>query len=607
MSKDNSKAFVFYGILIFIGLVFIIKLVQLQLTSDYYLIQAERNGSTEITLYPVRGAIYDRNGKLIVYNDVVYDLSLVPMKAKDFDTMSLCKILKIDKEEYIERMLKASKYSRRKISLFYKHLDTRTYSIIQENLQHFPGFIIEHKTDRKYKFNGLSHVLGYVSEVSERTVNENSYYKPGDLIGETGVEKSYEEFLRGKKGVRVVLRDRFNLEKGSFADGMYDTMPIAGEDLYLSIDLDLQEMAEKFLENKKGSIVAIDPKTGEVLCLANSPAYDPNMLTGAERNSNFPKLLRDPIKPLYNRALKAPYPPGSTFKTVQSLIGRQEQVVFPDTRYSCFGGYRMGGRTVGCHGHANPVNLQYSIHTSCNGYYCHIFRLIVDNPKYKNISEGLDAWVRYLNSFGIGQLTGIDIPGESKGILPSPALYEKIFGKNWKSSNIISIAIGQGEVGMTPLQLANMCATIANKGYYITPHVVKGIGNEKTAPSVASEINYTMVDSMYFEFLINSMNLVYKPGGTAWWTAIPGIELCGKTGTAQNPHGKDHSVFIGFGPREDPKIAVAILIENGGFGATWAAPMTSLIMERYITGSDKTSKPDMYKRMLNPVIPPTVK
>lgn len=603
MSRETSfKATVFYGILVLIGLVFLIKIASLQLFEESYLRQALRNSSTEITIYPVRGTIYDRNGKLIVYNDYVYDLAVIPIKTAPFDTVELAGILEIDTATLAQSLRKAAIYSRRKPSVIAKNLSTIAYSVLQENLFRFPGFIIENKTDRKYKVHGLAHVLGYVSEVNENDLAEDPYYKPGDLKGVTGIERSYEVELRGKKGVRVMIVDKHNMEKGAFADGMYDSLPTPGKDLYTSIDLDLQELAEQFLANKTGSIVAIAPQTGEILCLANSPAYDPNELTGPERNKNFRRLIMDPRKPLYNRSLKAPYPPGSTFKTVQALIGQQEEVLFPHTSYSCYGGYALGNRKVGCHAHGNPVNMKYSIQTSCNAYYCHVFRTIVDNPKYASVSEGLEAWIAHLHTFGIGVITGVDIFGESKGILPSSERYARVFGKRWRSANVISVAIGQGEVGLTPLQMANMCATIANRGYYIRPHVVRYIGREQTVQPADLQRKYTSVDTGYFRAIVEAMASVYQPGGTAFWASIPGIELCGKTGTAQNPHGKDHSVFIGFGPKENPQIAVAILIENGGFGATWAAPMASLIMERYIKQSKETAKPDMLNRMLLPVL-----
>lgn len=606
-NQNNFKIWVYYGALVVVGIVFIYKVAVLQLfKGEDYLKQALRNSSAEITLHPVRGTIYDRNGKLIVYNDYVYDLLVVPIKTEQFDTIALCRILGMDTAELKSKLQKARSFSSRKPALIAKNLSTPAYSILQENLFLFPGFYIENKTDRKYKVTGMAHVLGYTSEVTKEDIEKDRYYKQGDFIGVTGIEKSYEKELRGNNGVRVMIVDKHNIEKGNFADGVYDTEPTPGQDLFTSIDLDLQELAEELLANKTGSIVAINPKTGEVLCIANSPAYDPNELTGPERNKNFRKLLLDPKKPLFNRALKAPYPPGSTFKPVEALIGLQEGIITPQTTFSCYRGYVLGNRKVGCHAHASPVNLRYSIQTSCNAYYCHIFRNIVDNPKYANVSEGLNAWIAHLNTFGIGSYIDIDIPGESKGILPSVKLYTRVFGKNWRSSNVVSIGIGQGEVGVTPLQMANFTAIIANGGYYIRPHVVKYIGRNKAHRPENLQRHYVSVDTAYFPLIIEAMNFVYQPGGTAFWASIPGLNLCGKTGTAQNPHGKDHSIFVGFGPKEDPQIAVAVVIENGGFGATWAAPIASLIMERYIKQSKETAKPDMYKRMLNPVTPAVV-
>ncbi|MCO6495954.1 MAG: penicillin-binding protein 2 [Bacteroidetes bacterium] len=603
MSKQTSnKLWVFYSILIAVGLVFLYRITVLQLfKGEDYLKQALRNSSTEITLHPVRGTIYDRNGKLIVYNDYVYDLLVVPIKTESFDTLELCRILEIDTSELEQKLRKAKSFSSRKPSLVAKNLSTPAYSVLQENLFRFPGFYIESKTDRKYKVKGMAHVLGYTSEVNKNDIENDPYYKQGDLIGVTGIEKSYEKELRGKNGVRVMIVDKHNIEKGNFADGFYDTEPIPGQDLFTTIDLNLQELAETFLSNKTGSIVAIEPATGEVLCIANSPGYDPNELSGPERNKNFRKLLVDPKKPLFNRALKAPYPPGSTFKPIQALIGLQEGVITPQTAFPCYRGYILGNRKVGCHAHASPVNLKYSIQTSCNAYYCYLFRDIVDNPIYSNVSEGLNAWIAHLNTFGLGILTDIDIPGESKGILPSVNLYKRVFGKNWRSSNVISVGIGQGEVGVTPLQMANYTAIIANRGYFIRPHVVKYVGRNKARKPSNLQKHNVSIDTSYFPLIVDAMNLVYQPGGTAFWSSIPGLNLCGKTGTAQNPHGNDHSIFIGFGPKDNPKIAIAVIIENGGFGATWAAPIASLLMERYLKQSNETAKPEMYKRMLNPV------
>jgi penicillin-binding protein 2 len=598
---SSRKVYVFYFLAALVTGVFIYRVGRLQLTSDEYYLKALRNSSAEIIRMPVRGTILDRDGQLIVYNDYTYDLVVIPIKTAAFDTSELCEILHIKPEVLQEKLQTAARFNRRKPSIIAKRLDPVTTALLQEKTYLYPGFYVEPKTERKYKTNGMAHILGYVNEVSKSDISEDTFYRMGDPIGVTGIEKTYEKYLRGTKGVNVVIVDKFNMQKGNFLDGLYDVEPIPGDDLHTSIDMSLQSLAEAFLANKTGSIVAIHPSTGEILCLANSPAYDPNLLTGAYRNENYKSLIQDPRVPLFNRALKSPYPPGSTFKTVQALIGQQEEVLNPNTLHSCYGGYQLGNRKVGCHAHANPVNLKYSLQTSCNAYYCHVFRNIVDHPKHGSVMSGLETWIAHLNTFGIGVLTGVDIAGESPGYLPSLKLYAKRFGPKWKSANVVSVAIGQGEVSMTPLQMANMCAIIANKGYYIRPHVVRYIGRNKEKTPEHLEKRYVSVQKEYFDIVIEGMNAAYK-GGTAFWASIPGLDLCGKTGTAQNPHGKDHSVFIGFGPKEDPQIAVAILIENGGFGATWAAPMASLIMERFIKGDTITAKPEMMQRMFKPVM-----
>lgn len=598
--ERNNRLFVLLGVLLIIGIIFTLRLYFLQVvdTSNYY--KAQAYGSNDITLYPARGTIVDRNGKLMVYNDAAYDLMVVPQKAKDFDKAFLCRELMLDTNDFNKRLKKAAKYNPREASVIYKNLPFYLYTRLQEIIYQFPAFYIETKIDRRYNINGAAHLLGYMGEVTEKHLEEDKYYKPGDIKGITGMEKSYEYYLRGKKGRKVVLVDKFSKQQGSFAGGKFDSLPGAGQNIISSIDLDLQEFGEKLLANKIGSIVAIEPASGEVLTIVNSPNYDPNLLVGQQRNKNFSALLLDPSKPLFNRALKAPYPPGSTFKTVQALIGLQEGVLTPDTKYPCHGGYRMGSITVGCHPHASPLDLKNSITKSCNAYYCFVYRSILDNPAYGSVPAAYVKWTQYLNSFGIGIKTGIDLPEESSGIVKKPGYFERVFGKNWRSSNVVSMSIGQGEIGLTPLQMANVAAILANKGYFYTPHVVKAIGDMRTLPAEFRKRRYTMIHTSHFDTVIAGMAKVCIPGGTAGHTGIPGIEICGKTGTAQNPHGKDHSIFIAFAPRENPKIAICVIVENGGFGADYAAPIANLIIERYLASDRKvpTAKPDMLGRML---------
>lgn len=598
--EKNNRFYVFIGVIIFIGIVFISRLFYLQIvdTSNYY--KAQSYGSNDITIYPARGTVVDRFGKLMVYNDAVYDLMVVPQKAKNFDKAFLCQELLIDTIEFNKRLKKASKYNPREASVIYKNLPFHLYTRMQEIIYQFPAFYIETKIDRRYNIKGAAHLLGYMGEVNEKQLEQDKYYKPGDIKGITGLEKSYEFYLRGKKGRKVVLVDKFSKQQGSFAGGKFDSLPIAGQNIISAIDFDLQQFGEQLLSNKIGSIVAIEPSTGEVLSIVNSPNYDPNLLVGQQRNKNFGRLLLDPIKPLFNRALKAPYPPGSTFKTVQALIGLQEGVLTPDTRYPCHGGYHMGSITVGCHPHASPLDLRNSITKSCNAYYCFVYRSILDNPKYNSVQDAYVKWTQYLNSFAIGVNTGIDLPEESPGIVKKPTYFEKEFGKNWRSSNVISMSIGQGQIGLTPLQMANIAAVIANKGYFYTPHIVRSIGDNNFIPPEFKKRRYTMIDAHHFDTIIAGMAKVCLPGGTAGRSGIPGIEICGKTGTAQNPHGEDHSIFIAFAPRENPKIAICVIVENGGFGATYAAPIANLMIERYLA-KDRTApslKPDMLKNML---------
>jgi penicillin-binding protein 2 len=600
MGKSN-RLYVLIGVLFLIGIIFVSRLFYLQIvdTSNYY--KAQAYGSNDITIYPSRGTIVDRFGKLMVYNDAAYDLMVVPRKAVHVDKEFLCKELGIDTIEYNKRLKKASRYNPREPSVLYKNLSFKLYVRLNEIIHNFPAFYIETKIDRRYNIKGAAHLLGYMGEVSEKQLQNDKYYKPGDIKGITGIEKSYEFYLRGKKGRKVVLVDKFSKQQGSFANGKFDSVPIPGMNIISSIDIDLQEFGELLIANKTGSIVAIEPSTGEVLSIVNNPNYDPNLLVGQTRNKNFRSLLLDPSKPLFNRALKAPYPPGSTFKTIQALIGLQEGVLYPETRYPCHGGYRMGSIKVGCHAHASPLDLKSSITKSCNAYYCHVYRSILDNPAYPSVQDAYVKWTQYLSSFGIGVKTGIDLPEESKGIIKPTQYFERVFGKNWRSSNVISMSIGQGEVGLTPLQMANLAAIIANKGFFYTPHVVRSIGDDRFLPSEFKEKRFTMVEAKYFDTIIAGMAKVCLPGGTASHTSIDGIEICAKTGTAQNPHGKDHSVFIAFAPRENPKIAICVIIENGGFGASYAAPIANLMIERYLSKdrSQPSSKPEMLKRMLN--------
>jgi len=567
-----------------------------------YTASATNNVMRLITDYPSRGLIYDRKGKLLVYNEPVYDLMITPRQAKNLDTLELCRLIGISKEEYIEKFNKSKAYSAYKASIFEKQLSVETYATLQEKLYKYPGFYVEARTLRKYPLPIAAHLFGYIGEVDTSITRKDPYYKDGDYIGKSGIEKSYEEYLRGSRGVRRVMVDVFNREKGSFQNGKYDTASIAGDNLKLSIDGDLQLYGEELMRNKVGSVVAIEPSTGEILCMVSSPAYDPNLLVGRSRTKNYVALLQNPYKPLFNRSQMATYPPGSTFKLVMALLAQQEQTLFPETRYPCHGGYPLGGGKPKCHPHSSPLDLKTSIAQSCNSYYSYVFRSVIDNKKYKNTEDAFAAWKRNIEKFGIGIRLPADLPNVLKGSTPSIPYYNKYFGKGqWRSSTIISLGIGQGELGITPLQNANIIAGIANRGYYYTPHVVKAIGDEMYLPEEFREKHFMGVDRKYYDIVIDGMESVVE-SGTAASTKIKGIIVCGKTGTAQNPHGKDHSMYVAFAPRNNPKIAIAVSVENSGFGSQWAAPIASLLIEKYLT--DSITRPEMDKRMREGVILP---
>jgi penicillin-binding protein 2 len=598
---NSRKKYLFFAILIALFILMVGRLFSLQIATDKYYLSSIKNVANEVTLYADRGIVYDRNGELLVYNDVVYDLAVEKRKVrKDLDTVALCKILKMDTAEFAKKMGSIRVYIPHP---FMKDLPQDIYVPLQENIDKFEGFILEQKTDRRYKHSLAAHILGYTGEVSDRELKDDAYYQLGESIGKTGLEAEYEKYLRGYKGVKVVIRDSRQIERGSYKAGALDSAPIAGRVVYSSIDFYLQEMAEKMLSNKIGSIVAIEPSTGEILALANSPTYELNKMIGSSRTKNYIALLRDPNKPFFNRAIKARYPPGSTFKTVQALIGLQQGIVENESTYPCYGGYRMGRLKVGCHAHPPRLNLPQSIQKSCNAWYCYLFKEIIEDSTYLNVANGYHNWRNYLLKFGIGEKTGIDLPNEGSGFVPDTGFFNRYYGKGrWKSSMIISLSIGQGEMGVTPLQIANYAACIANRGFWITPHVVKKIEGLDTLPSQYTQRHETGIATTHFEKVIEGMSKVVAPGGTARGAAIPGLEVCGKTGTSQNPHGKDHSLFIAFAPRDNPKIAVACIVENGGYGATYAAPMATVLLERYLAGHDSTfvsKKPILYDRMCN--------
>lgn len=569
------------------GLLLLARLFMIQVVDKSYRLSAENNVLRYVTNYPARGLMYDRNGELLVYNQAVYDIMVIPGQVGKMDTLDFCKILDITEESFNSRMKEASGYSNRAPSVFLKMVSSETYAILQERLYRFPGFYIQSRTLRKYTDSMAAHIFGYVSEVNDRDIEKDSYYRMGDYIGKSGLEEYYEKELRGSKGVNIFLVDVHNRIKGSYMDGKYDTASVPGSDIIITLDSDLQRYGEKLLKNKNGSVVAIDPSTGEILAMVTSPAYDPELLVGRPRSSNFAVLQKDTLKPLFNRAIMALYPPGSTFKPINGLVALQEEVVTPLTEFFCNHGYYVPGVRVACH-HFSSFSLAHAIAASCNTYFCNVFRKIIENPKYSSVAEAYSVWRSYLSAFGFGSRLGIDMSSELPGFVPETGYYDRFYGAGrWRALTVLSLAIGQGELGITPLQMANMTATIANRGYFYTPHLLKAIEKDTTLIDLRfRERHETGIDSVHFEVIVDGMKGVLggMEGATAGWVAIRDIEMAGKTGTAQNPHGPDHSIFIAFAPADNPRIAIAVYVENSGFGSTYAAPAASLMIEKYLKG-----------------------
>ncbi len=593
----SERRFTIIAIFITVSVIFLLRLMYIQVFDDQWKIYAANASERVITEYPSRGLIFDRKGDVVVSNTAIYDLMVLPRDVDEMDTLAFCELLGIDLPTFREKLQKAKAYSRYKPSIFEKQIPAADYTRIAENLHRFNGFYGQPRTLRYYPRPTSAHNLGYVSEVTPAIIDKNSYYKRGDYIGASGVEAIYEESLRGKRGKRYVLVDVHNNEKGPFAEGRFDTLAEAGKNLTSSIDLDLQLYGEQLLQNKRGSIVAIEPATGEILCIVTNPAYDPNLLVGRVRGSNYRMLSTDTLKPLFNRALMAKYPPGSTFKLVQGLIGLQEGVIEPSSRFSCPGGYYFGGRLrPRCHAHSSPADLAYSIQTSCNAYYCHVFRRVLE--KYPSSEEGYNKWRSYISAFGLGERLMVDLTSEVSGFVPESTYYDRYYGsQRWNAHTIISLAIGQGELGVTPVQMANIAATIANRGWYYVPHYIKAIDGQPITDSTYTQKRYTGIDAMHFEEIVDGMYRVIEAGTGRGVRFSPDIEVCGKTGTAENPHGKDHSIFMAFAPKDNPRIAIAVYVENVGFGSTWAAPITSLMMEKYLT--DTITRPHVEARMVN--------
>lgn len=603
--KDSfaNRKYIIIAAIVLVAAVLIVRLFTIQVVKDAYRLSADNNVLRYVTQYPARGLIYDRNMKLMVSNQAAYDLMVVPAQTGRMDTTLFCNELGITMDFFNERLKAAKIYNRKSPSVFLKQISAETYARFQEKIFLYPGFYVQPRTLRKYSKPVAAHLLGYISEVDESMIKKDPYYKMGDYIGKLGIEEAYEKDLRGVRGVKIFMVDVFSRVKGSYAEGKLDTVAEQGSDIISGIDYDLQEYGEHLMQNKTGSIVAIEPKSGEILALVSSPNFDPSLLVGRVRSENFARLQADTIlKPLFNRAFMASYPPGSTFKPINGLIALQEKVILPSTEFGCSNGYHAGPISVGCHSHHSPLDLKNAVANSCNSYFCQAFRRILENPQYGSITEAFDRWKTYLNEFGFGKKLGSEFPNELNGIIPSSAYYDRYYKKGgWKALTVISLAIGQGEIGTTPLQMANMTAAIANRGYYYIPHIVRSIGNEKRIEPRFREKHVISIDSLNFEQIILGMEAAVngEAGATARIAAIDSIIVCGKTGTAENPFGEDHSVFIAFAPKDDPKIAIAVYVENAGFGATYAAPVASLMIEKYLKGRISYNKKWQEERMLN--------
>lgn len=606
-----KRSFLLYFLITLIGIIFIARLFQLQIIrgANYDPI---RNSAVKIKYdYPERGYVYDRNETLLVANQLSYDIMIQPNKVSPLDTLEFCDLLKIDKEYFLKSFRRAEKYATYKPSVFLKQLSKEDFAFLQEKLQKFKGFYIQKRIIREYPVKVAANVLGYIGEVNENMAKINNYYQQGELIGKDGIERQYEKILRGKKGKKFLSLNRFNTVTGSYLKGRYDTLSQNGKDLTLTLDIKLQAYAQKLMSGKRGGIVAIEPTTGEILALVTAPSYDPNMLVGRKRskNSNFLMDPKNPDKPTYDRALMAQYAPGSPFKMMNALIGLQENVINSNSNFKCYEGYQYGRRKnefMGCHCGiiAKPIYLKTAIARSCNSYFSNTFKRIVE--KDNRPSEGLNSWSEHVKSFGLGNYLGYDLPAGASGRIPTGTFYDGRINYRWNASSIISNAIGQGDVETTPIQLANFTAAIANKGYFYTPHILKQIDKTPIEDPKFTIPKKTTIDKKHFSPIIEAMHEVFKTG-TGKWSQVNGIEICGKTGTVENfaningkkTQLKDHSILIAFAPKKNPKIALAIFVENGGYGSTIAAPISSLLIEKYISGSISKANKNREQRMLN--------
>lgn len=605
MRKDyrlEKRKYVVGGFIVVIALIYLFRLYDLQISDSKYKDYADNNAFLRKTVYPSRGLIYDRNDSLVVFNQPAYDVMMIPRDVRDFDTIDFCNTLQITPETFQKRlqaMKNSPNYSSYTPQTLITHLSAQDYGRLQEKLYRYPGFFIQKRILRQYNYHSAGNILGNIREVSQADIDRDPYYEAGDYCGDLGIEKSYDHHLRGVKGKEILIRDARGRIRGRYDNGTHDIAPVSGRNLRLSIDIGLQQYAESLMVNKIGAVVAIEPETGEILAMVSSPAYDPTLLIGRARGKNYKTLVNDPLKPLFDRALQGAYPPGSTFKPSQGLIFLEEGIVNLATPFPCHRGFINGRLRVGCHGHASPITLKPALQTSCNAYFCWGFKAMVDNKrsKYGSSANAFEVWKKHLVSLGYGYKLGVDLPHEGRGFIPNEKFYNKIYGEgHWSANTIISVSIGQGEILATPLQIANLCATIANRGWFITPHVVKEIQDTLLAPEYR-EKRIPTISAKYFDDVAEGMRMAVT-GGTCRLANLPDIEVCGKTGTAQNPHGRDHSAFIGFAPYHNPKIAVCVYVENAGFGATYGVPIGSLVIEKYLTGHIAPARKYIEQRML---------
>ena len=591
----EKRKYIIGGAAVLIVFIYVLRLLDLQLLSDEYKKFADNNAFLNKVQYPSRGAIYDRHGELLVFNQPAYDITFVPREVEALDTADFCRALGITKDWFDRRMKEVKDrrknpgYSRYTQQIFLTQLPAEECGVFQEQLYKFPGFGIQRRTIRQYTYDVAGHALGDIGEVSQKDIEADPYYRSGDYIGKQGIEKSYEKYLRGEKGVEILLRDAHGRIQGHYMDGQMDRPSVPGKNLKLGLDIQLQRLGERLMRGKIGSIVAIEPKTGEILCMVSSPTFDPHLLIGRQRGENHLKLQRDKLKPLLNRAIQGTYPPGSTFKTAQAVTFLQEGIVDKESpSYPCSHGFIHRGLRVGCHGHASPISLVPAIATSCNAYFCWGLYHMFGDKKYGSPQNAITVWKDHMVAQGFGYRLGTDLPSEQRGLIPNAQFYDKAYGGRWNGLTVISISIGQGEILATPLQIANLGATIANRGWFVTPHIVKEIEDNELDTAYVQR-RYTGIDSQYYDWVAEGMRAAVT-GSTGSGTCrlvgsiLPDVEACGKTGTAQNPHGKDHSVFMGFAPKDDPQIAIVVYVENGGWGATYGVPIGALMMDQYLHG-----------------------